>query len=149
MKWNQDTFIKVFTLIGLTLTAIQIWISWDPLEAYLSCMWLFTAAIYVLSWEDGKEAKRGLSGAYSERAQLVAALAHHYPASLERPSDAESGFDWIIYLDLPAGQASWHIANYDLVWFDHVPREQGRVWDGHSTYQKYKRLTVLSSPSEE
>ncbi|MFB9991243.1 hypothetical protein ACFFLM_04520 [Deinococcus oregonensis] len=81
---------------------------------------------------------------YSERAALVAALSKLFPASLE--SDPEQP-DWpVCIIDLPTGQVSWHIAQSDLHLFMHLPRETGRVWDGHTTPEKYDRLNALYEP---
>lgn len=78
---------------------------------------------------------------YRERAQLAAALSKVFPASLEiDPADP----DWMVcIIDLPTGQVSWHIALTDLDLFQHLPRDAGRVWDGHSTELKYMRLFAL------
>ena len=81
---------------------------------------------------------------YGERDRCVAMLASVFPSSLERHSDADTTWEndwrWIVYVDLPTGQASWHIHDSELPLFAHVPRLQGRVWDGHTTEEKYARL---------
>ena len=86
-------------------------------------------------------------GAYEERNRLVAAIAKMFPASLERHPDADSDWEddwrWVVYIDLPTGQASWHIHDSHLPLFDGLPRLQGRKWDGHSTLEKYARLAAL------
>lgn len=81
---------------------------------------------------------------YRERAQLVAALSKVFPASVDRdPAEPE----WfVVFIDLPTGQVSWHIAPADLPLFDHLPRYTGRVWDGHTTPEKYERLNALVYP---
>lgn len=79
-----------------------------------------------------------LSAVYRERAHLVAHLAAVYPSRLGT-DPAEP--DWpVLYVDTPEGQLSWHIAPSDLELFAHVPRDDGAVWDGHSTEEKYRRL---------
>jgi Lar family restriction alleviation protein len=86
------------------------------------------------------------NGAYSERDRLVSALSKHYPASLERHPENEEWEDdwrWIVYIDLPTGQASWHIHDSELPLFDHLPRLQGRKWDGHTAEEKYERVSKL------
>ena len=98
---------------------------------------------------DGLEAKVAkatseLNNVYTERNMLVAALSKLFPASLER--DAESRFPewvWIVYIDLPTGQASWHVPTSEIHFFDHLLREAGREWDGHTTPEKYGRLFAL------
>lgn len=53
--------------------------------------------------------------------------------------------DWrnVIIVDLPTGQASWHVHDSEMELFQHLPRNQGRVWDGHSVEEKYARLREL------
>lgn len=87
-------------------------------------------------------------GAYAERNKLVAALSKLFPASLERHDGVEWEDDWrwVVFIDLPTGQASWHIHDSELPQFAHLPRQAGRRWDGHTNEQKYARLAVLSSP---
>lgn len=85
--------------------------------------------------------------AYSERNKLVALLSALYPSSRERHPETDTTWEddwrWIIFIDLPTGQASWHIHDSELYLFEHVPYNQGRVWDGHTTEQKYQRVADL------
>lgn len=84
--------------------------------------------------------------AYSERDKLVAALSKLFPASLELHPENEAWEDdwrWIVFIDLPTGQATWHIHDSELPMFDHLPRLAGRKWDGHTTEEKYQRLADL------
>lgn len=86
-------------------------------------------------------------GAYKERNLLVAALSKLFPASLERhPEDDlewEDDWRWVVFIQLPEGQATWHIHDSHLAFFDHLPRYEGRVWDEHTTEEKYRRLAML------
>lgn len=84
-------------------------------------------------------------GAYAERNLLVAALSKIFPASLERHEgvDWEDDWRWVLFVDLPAGQASWHIHDSELPNFAHLPRNAGRRWDGHTNEEKYRRLAAL------
>jgi len=90
-------------------------------------------------------ARIDLDAVYRERAHLVAHLASLYPSVLvESAPDAP---DWaIVYVDLPTGQASWHIATRDLPLFagvQVVPADDPRaVWDQHSTAEKYRRVAT-------
>lgn len=97
--------------------------------------------------EEVKALQRSKDGAYSERDNLVAALSKLFPASLERhdPSDTtwEDDWRWIVFIELPTGQASWHIHNSELPMFDHLIRETGIKWDGHTTEEKYDRLAQI------
>lgn len=94
-------------------------------------------------------------GAYSERNKLVVAISKLFPASLERHPDEDKEWEddwrWVVYIDLPAGQASWHLHDSEVPQFDHLPRKMGRAWDGHTTEEKYRRLELLSpaQPAED
>lgn len=93
------------------------------------------------------ELEKVKDGAYSERNQLVAALSKVFPASLERhpedDKDWEDDWRWIVFIDLPAGQCSWHLHDSELPRFAHLKRGKGRAWDGHTTEEKYARLEAL------
>jgi hypothetical protein len=82
--------------------------------------------------------------AYAERNRLVAFVSKLFPASLERhPEDDkywEDDWRWIVFIDLPTGQVSWHIHDSELPMFDHLQRQTGRIWDGHTNDQKYARM---------
>ena len=84
---------------------------------------------------------------HKERDQLIALLAKLYPSSLERhvPEDDEWPDDWrwVIIIELPTGQISWHVPDSELNLFDHVARLQGRLWDGALDDVKYARIGEL------
>ena len=88
--------------------------------------------------------------AYEERNRLVALLSSLYPASLERhpPTDTEWEDDWrwIVFIEFPGGQATWHIHDSHLSMFDHLDRNLGWVWDGHTTKLKYERIEEMVKP---
>jgi hypothetical protein len=88
--------------------------------------------------------------AYAERDALVCALSKLFPASLERHPESDTTWDndwrWIVFIDLPTGQATWHIHDSELGWFDHLKRYTGRQWDGHTTPEKYQRLAAIAAP---
>jgi hypothetical protein len=81
--------------------------------------------------------------AYRERAMLVAILANYYRASLEIPTDQEPGYTYVLLMETPTGQVSWHIKDTDLALFDHVPREAGQPWAGHDKATALRRLERL------
>lgn len=83
-------------------------------------------------------------GLYSERARLVAYIASQYPSSLER-SDPSPGFEYVVYIETPEGQLSWHVADADLAYFWATPRDAGRRWDGHTDEEKWLRLQRLAT----
>jgi len=88
-------------------------------------------------------------GAYRERDRLVAALSKLLPSFLARHPDSDTEWDadwrWIVFVDAPAGQLSWHIHDSELPMFDHLERLEGEHWDGHTTPQKYERLAALDN----
>lgn len=94
-----------------------------------------------------EELEKQKDGAYWERNQLVAALSKIFPSSLERHPDSDTSWEddwrWIVFVDLPTGQASWHIHDSELDNFKHLLRNCGRTWDGHTTEEKYQRLCLL------
>lgn len=83
-----------------------------------------------------------LTAAYRERAHLVALLAAEHPSVWAIDANEP---DWrVVYLDLPTGQASWHISPNDWDLFGHVPQSDAGIWDGHTTEQKYERIRQLT-----
>jgi hypothetical protein len=85
---------------------------------------------------------------YSERAILVALLTRTYDAHLAIPSDAEPGFTYVCCIHFPWGQATWHIADDDAVkWFQHLPIRDND-WDGHTTIDKYARMSAAITLGE-
>lgn len=87
--------------------------------------------------------------AYLERNKLVAALTKVFPSWLGR-HEIKPGEEWdpewlnVVYMDLPTGQASWHIHKDHLQYFEHLQYMNDRKWDGHSTEEKYARLRGIS-----
>jgi hypothetical protein len=98
--------------------------------------------------------------AYWERNQLVAALSKVFPSWMElHPlEDKEWDKDWrhIIYIEVPNRggnvqghqlyldkQLSWHIHDDDVPFFKHLELKKGNSWDGHTTEEKYQRLSEL------
>lgn len=87
-----------------------------------------------------------LNAAYRERAHLVALLAAVYPSHIGRTDPAAP--DWTVAtLQLPTGQAAWHIAADDEDLFQHVEHdpEHAFEYDGHSTEEKYQRIRTLTA----
>lgn len=91
-----------------------------------------------------EELRESKDSAYNERDRLVALLASLFPSWLTRhPDDDEAWEDdwrWIVGIELPAGQATWHIHDSELPLFAHVERRDV-AWDGHSTEEKYERVS--------
>lgn len=82
--------------------------------------------------------------AYYERNQVVSALAKCFPSGVAKTAIEGWSEDWhgCVYIDLPAGQASWHFHDSHAHLFDGLPAYAGG-WDGHSTDEKYARLAAL------
>lgn len=95
------------------------------------------------------ELEKQKNGAYSERNRLVSALSKVFPSSIERHPDDdlewENDWRWIVFIDLPTGQATWHIHDSEIPLFKHL-EIKGRKWDGHTNDEKYARLNALAHP---
>lgn len=80
-----------------------------------------------------------MDSVYRERAHLVAHLAAVYPATIGYHDPDEP--EWaVVVIDLPTGQASWHVSPDDMDLFESVPLSSVNTWDGHTTEEKYARL---------
>ncbi len=85
-----------------------------------------------------------LDGAYSERAQCVAALVRlalgmGLPAGIVPATPDE----WACaYIDTPEGQVAWHVAETDLHHFDGIPTFGGDTSQTYTTDEKYRRLSL-------
>lgn len=92
-----------------------------------------------------KELQAQLDNAYWERNQLVLYLAARHPTILSQLYfDDREGSDWfIVFIELPVGQVSWHFHKRELHYFDalpHVRRDNTYTWDMHTTEEKYERM---------
>ena len=90
--------------------------------------------------------------AYRERNKLVCALSKIFPAHLCHHETDDETWDpewmWIVRIDLPTGQASWHLKRGELKDFKHLEIKDND-WDGHDTEEKYRRLDALEVRREE
>jgi hypothetical protein len=97
------------------------------------------------------EQKDAKDNAYRERDKCVAGLAAlavrlGWKAWIgTHPADEPWDDDWrfIIFINLPTGQVSWHIHDSELPMFDFLDERTENAWDGHTTEQKYERLLSL------
>lgn len=99
-----------------------------------------------------RERQTKVGRAYRERNMCVAALAHMaiahgWRAGLGRhhpDPDPTWEPEWftVLYIDLPTGQVSWHLHDQEVPLFARLP-PYDPSWDGHSTPEKYDRLTAL------
>ncbi|MFJ5176680.1 hypothetical protein ACIP68_22945 [Streptomyces griseoviridis] len=100
--------------------------------------------------EQKRAAEQERDGAYRERNTLVALLAAYTSGAVVAPAPdvAEPGWQ-IVYLYPGGRQASWHAGPRDadlLQALEHVPLDDPRAqWDGHTTTEKYARLTQLTA----
>ncbi|MBW7995325.1 MAG: hypothetical protein FVQ81_01890 [Candidatus Glassbacteria bacterium] len=97
--------------------------------------------------QERDEAVCAKNSAYSERNKLVAALSKFLPSYLGKHPDSdldwEDDWRWIVFINAPNGQLSWHIHDSELQLFNHLDTDNNAVWDGHTTEEKYIRLAEL------
>lgn len=96
-----------------------------------------------------EDAVKERDAAYTERVRLLAVLAFIYESALVHDDNSrDPDWEWILFIEFPTGQASWHIKTSDLLLLRNVRTVKpplGRwEWDGHSTETKYKRLQNLA-----
>ena len=83
---------------------------------------------------------------YAERNMCIALLCRMAQAlNLSLGIGKHQGENWdeewqnVVFIDLPAGQVSWHIKNSELENFNGIPAYHGE-WDGHDQAEKYRRV---------
>lgn len=85
-----------------------------------------------------------LDEVYRERAQLVALVAHLFPAYMTQSLDIATPGWWTVFIYAGGKQLTWHISPADVDLFWHVPKVTPTnpfvQWDGHSTPDKYERI---------
>lgn len=130
-----------------------------------------------IRWQQAVETARAEGhAAYHERDMLVAALSRLYPSHLcrhypEEDNGWEDDWKWIVCVHIReerlvvfgdrintlsnlkdrwrvvGSQATWHIHDSELPLFTHL-KIWPNHWDGHSTPEKYDRLTRLQPPQQ-
>jgi hypothetical protein len=84
-----------------------------------------------------------LAHIYRDRSHLVALAALHYPSYIAY-SDPDQPAWPVVTVEMPTGQASWHIHPADLDLFPHVASrpadEASAAYDGHTTDEKHARI---------
>lgn len=88
-----------------------------------------------------------VNAVYRERNRLVAALTTRWP-SVVTPAPDFDGW-WIVYINGPAGQMSFHFSPDDHDLFAHVHHVDTWEWDGHDTTTKYERLADAAGITRE
>ena len=92
--------------------------------------------------------------AYNERNRLVAFLASKYSAHIKIHPKEDTSWenDWrtIVCIHTPAGQMTWHIHDSETEMFGFLNVKPDLFpeceWDGHTTEEKYHRLSELGNP---
>ena len=92
--------------------------------------------------------------AYSERDKAVAGFAHMARRSGVRVGVGQhEGADWeddwrtVLFVELPAGQVSWHFHDSERPLLDGLPVAPDYRWDGHTTEEKWARVASLADAS--
>ena len=88
--------------------------------------------------------ERQKDGAYTERNRLISALAWMAIAFGWRAgvwASDEPGWN-LVFVETPNGQLSWHYSDSEADLFEGLPPYIG-PWDGHTTEEKYERLSNL------
>ncbi len=87
-----------------------------------------------------------LNSVYSERNMCVALIAQYavwfgHKVGIKNHVGAEWDDEWrnVLFIDLPAGQVSWHLHESELINFPDIGPYDGE-WDGHTTEEKYERV---------
>lgn len=85
-----------------------------------------------------------LDEVYSERNTCVALIASmaeglDLPIGI-RPDEDDPGW-YILFIDLPTGQVSWHFQESEKPLFPYPLYT--KAWDGHSNEQKYERVLAM------
>jgi hypothetical protein len=109
------------------------------------------------TWKTTAETfRKSKDGAYTERNKMVVAFAKTamtlgWIVGVGKHSEADKDWekDWrtILFVDTPAGQASWHFHDSEVAQLARFP-PYSAAWDGHTTEEKYKRLAQLTTPSK-
>lgn len=84
--------------------------------------------------------------AYRQRNVLVAALARLYPSGTRKTNIEGWSEDWhgCVYIDLPAGQVSYHYHDSQAHLFAGLPPYE-KPWDGHDKEEAERRLSAVSA----
>lgn len=93
-----------------------------------------------------KQVSERVGTVYKERDMCVSLIARMaracgYDAWIGQHDGANWDDDWrnIVFIQLPAGQVSWHIHDSELKFFDFLSKKD-TPWDGHTTDEKYHRV---------
>jgi hypothetical protein len=107
--------------------------------------------------------RHALDVAYYERNRMVAAFVRLAIARggsrawlgihEQRPGDPDpwpAEWRYVVYLELPTGQVSWHIHELERPMFGFLRLDKyAPVWDGHTTKEKYDRVAAYVARCDE
>jgi hypothetical protein len=95
-------------------------------------------------YDELEELRKSKDAAYEERNHLVALLARLFPSGLAKTVIEGWSEEWhnCVYIDLPTGQASWHVHDSQMFLFEGLP-SYAKEWDRHTTEEKYDRISKL------
>lgn len=101
------------------------------------------------------KAEASKNDAYSQRNRCVALIARMalrlgWRAGVGRHVGENWEDDWrsIVFVDLPAGQISWHFHDSESALLEGLPKYESG-WDGHSDDEKWRRVAALSAQPKE
>ena len=82
--------------------------------------------------------------AYRQRNYLVAALARLFPSGIRATNLSGWDPEWhgCVYIDLPAGQISYHYHDREAHLFEDLPPYE-KPWDGHDKETVHDRLLLV------
>ena len=85
--------------------------------------------------------------AYRQRNYLVAGLSRMFPSGIRQTEIPGWDLEWqgCVFIDLPAGQISYHYHVSHAHLFEHLPRYE-KPWDGHDKDTVHRRLLELGPP---
>lgn len=97
------------------------------------CVKYVRTDLYTAVCAERDSLKSKVNAAYTERMQVVLMLAKmsgcKYGVGKDDNESWEDEWRNVVYIDLPQGQVSWHIAPHDMHLFEGFPTYEGK-WDG-------------------
>lgn len=141
---RRDELLQTIARLSQTVPFPEEWKNWESQRAKMLAE-VGTLRHQIVELMGSKD------GAYIERDRCVAAIAAlatrlGWSAWIGKHVGEQWDDEWrnIVFINLPFGQVSWHIRDNELPWFAFLPSVPERTWDGHTTEQKYERLSHLA-----